>query len=138
MRRLLVSATLIGVMASAVVPGVALAHVASGLFSHSFAVEATHSAGVGDFNCGTSWVKPTGLHQSYDSQSHFASLWTRDYYSGASWSTTWGFQSFGNSTFHPQASSRIDAFTSSVSPIHSWHDLVYPRYQHAASVACGA
>jgi len=124
------------VFAVFVTAGVALAHVSSGPFNHSLETNASHSAGTGSFDCVASWVAVGGIHQSYDGNAHTASLWNRDYSSSATWSTSWGFNDFGNSKFWPRRFHRIDAATSNSSPIHFWWDLIYPRFKHGMSTWC--
>jgi len=116
--------------------GAASAHIASGVFFHTADTVADHSAGVGSYDCGAFYVGFTASHWDYDTQSHVASIWQRDYYSGSGLSLTWGFSTVGSRNWDPNFSHRIDAMTSGVSPIHSWHDLVYPRYKHGISVNC--
>jgi hypothetical protein len=76
------------------------------------------------------------IHYDYDNKSHSATAWQRDYYSGISKSTTWSFTTNGSKQWEPNFSRRIDAMTSSVTPIHDWHDLVYPRFKHGIDAEC--
>ena len=135
-RRYLVS-LVPALMVIGVLAGPAQADV-SGANVHGPSTEATHADtnGIGATCSPSSWRASAYTEQrDYDDKSHTQALQVNDYYSGSTTTLYSGFTTSLNKLLRTSYAGS-DFVSSNVQPIHSWHDLVWPRFKHYMSSGC--
>ncbi len=110
----------------------------SGSNLHNYATSSSH-VDSGGISCSAGWHAHTkGSNKRWDSGSHSNTTKLKVLQTG-SWITSYG--TFTNEEYggllHAGSNQDSSYASSTVGGIHTWTDLIYPRYSHKLSSCCG-